>query len=61
MIIINVDIEWLIEYLLSFGTQEDIIEPAYLGGIMAERAKKIYENIKLDIGCQHMCDIICLY
>ena len=33
--------EWLIGYLLSFGTQVDIIEPAYLKDIVAEQAKKI--------------------
>ena len=38
--------EWLIGYLLSFGTQVDIIEPAYLKGIVAEQAKKIYEKYK---------------
>ncbi len=36
--------EWLIGYLLSFGTQADIIEPAYLRKIVAERAKEIYEK-----------------
>ncbi len=38
--------EWLIGYLLSFGTQVDIIEPAYLRDIVAEQAKKIYEKYK---------------
>ncbi|MBD5542723.1 MAG: YafY family transcriptional regulator [Lachnospiraceae bacterium] len=38
--------EWLIGYLLSFGTQVDIIEPAYLREIVAEQAKKIYEKYK---------------
>lgn len=38
--------EWLIGYLLSFGTQVDIVEPAYLKDILAERAKKIYEKYK---------------
>lgn len=38
--------EWLIGYLLSFGTQVDIIKPAYLKKIVAERAKKIYEKNK---------------
>ncbi len=38
--------EWLIGYLLSFGTQTDIIEPAYLKEIVAEQAKKIYEKYK---------------
>ncbi len=39
--------EWLIGHLLSFGTQVDIIEPAYLKEIVAERAKKIYEKYKI--------------
>lgn len=38
--------EWLIGYLLSFGTQVDIIEPAYMRDVVAERAKKIYEKYK---------------
>lgn len=38
--------EWLIGYLLSFGTQVDIIEPAYLRDIVAQQAKKIYEKYK---------------
>ena len=38
--------EWLIGYLLSFGTQVDIVEPAYLKNIVAEQAKKIYEKYK---------------
>ena len=38
---------WLIGYLLSFGTQVDIIEPAYLKDIVAEQAKKIYEKYTL--------------
>ncbi len=36
--------DWLIGYLLSFGTQVDIIEPAYLRNIVAKQAKKIYEK-----------------
>lgn len=38
--------EWLIGYLLSFGAQVDIIEPAYLKEIVAEQAKKICEKYK---------------
>ncbi len=38
--------EWLIGYLLSFGTNVEIIEPAYLRKIIAERAKNIYEKNK---------------
>lgn len=38
--------EWLIGYLLSFGTQVDIIEPAHLKDIVAEQAMKIYEKYK---------------
>lgn len=39
--------EWLTGYLLSFGTQVDIIEPACLKDIVAEQAKKIYEKYTL--------------
>ena len=39
--------EWLIGYLLSFGTQVDIIEPIYLRDIVAEQAKEIYEKYTL--------------
>lgn len=38
--------EWLTGYLLSFGTQVDIIEPEYLKRSVAEHAKKIYEKYK---------------
>lgn len=38
--------EWLIGYLLSFGTQVDIIEPLYLKAIVAKQAKGIYEKYK---------------
>lgn len=37
---------WLIGYLLSFGTQVEVIEPVYLRRILAEQAKKIYEMNK---------------
>ena len=36
--------EWLLGYLLSFGTQVEIIEPAYLKKVVADTAKKIYEK-----------------
>lgn len=38
--------EWLIGYLLSFGTQVEILSPASLRELVAERAKKIYEKHK---------------
>ena len=38
--------EWLIGYLLSFGTQVDVIQPIYLKEILAKRAKEIYEKNK---------------
>lgn len=38
--------EWLIGYLLSFGTQVDIVEPVHLKGIVAKQAKEIYEKYK---------------
>ncbi|MDE5974381.1 MAG: YafY family transcriptional regulator, partial [Eubacterium sp.] len=37
---------WLVGFLLSFGTQVDIISPAYLKDIVAEQAKLIYEKNK---------------
>lgn len=37
---------WLIGYLLSFGTQVSVKEPAYLRKILSEEAKKIYEKNK---------------
>ena len=37
---------WLIGYLLTFGTQVDIIEPDYLKDVLAEQAKRIYEKNK---------------
>ena len=37
---------WLIGYLLSFGTQVTVIEPAYLKKILSDEAKKIYEKNK---------------
>ncbi len=38
---------WLVGYLLSFGTQVEVIEPLYLKNVIAERAKQIYEKNKL--------------
>jgi len=37
---------WLIGFLLSFGTQVDILSPAYLKEIVANQAKLIYEKNK---------------
>lgn len=37
---------WLIGYLLSFGTQVEIIEPKYLREILAAQAQSIYEKNK---------------
>lgn len=38
---------WLTGYLLSFGTQVEIVEPAYLRGIIAAEAKRIYDKNKI--------------
>ena len=43
---------WLIGYLLSFGTQVTVIEPAYLKKILSDEAKKYMKKIKHDIRCQ---------
>ena len=40
------DDEWVIGFLLSFGDLVEIIEPLSLKGVIAERAKKIYEKNK---------------
>lgn len=37
---------WLIGYLLSFGTQVEIIEPTYLKGVLAAQAQAIYKKNK---------------
>ncbi len=37
---------WLVGYLLSFGTQVEVIEPLYLKNVIAEQAKQIYEKNK---------------
>ncbi len=37
---------WLIGFLLSFGTQVDIISPVYLKNVLAQQAKLIYEKNK---------------
>lgn len=37
---------WFIGYLLTFGTQADIVEPIYLKDVVAEQARKIYEKNK---------------
>lgn len=37
---------WLIGYLLSFGANVEVIEPAYIKEVLAEQAKLIYENNK---------------
>lgn len=34
--------DWMIGYLLSFGTQVEIVEPLYLCDMVAEKAKEIY-------------------
>lgn len=37
---------WLIEYLLSFGAQAEVIYPTYLKEVIAQQAKEIYEKNK---------------
>lgn len=38
--------DWLIGYLLSFGAQVEVLEPAYLKEKLAEQGKLIYEKNK---------------
>lgn len=35
---------WLAGYLLSFGTQVEVLKPAYLRKVLAEQAKAVYEK-----------------
>jgi len=35
---------WLVGFLLTFGTQVEVIEPLYLKEILAEQARQIYEK-----------------
>lgn len=37
---------WLTGYLLSFGTEVEVMEPAYLREVLAEQGKRIYEKNK---------------
>ena len=37
---------WLTGYLLSFGTEVEIVEPEYLREMVAAQAKSIYEKNK---------------
>ena len=39
--------DWLIGYLLSFGTQVEVVEPLYLRDMLAQKAKEIYEQNKI--------------
>ena len=38
--------DWLVGYLLSFGTQVEILEPRSLAEIVMKTAKEIYERHK---------------
>ena len=37
---------WLVGYLLSFGTQVEVLEPTYLREVLAAQAQAIYEKNK---------------
>ena len=50
--------KWLIGYLLSFGAQVEIIEPAYLKAVWLHRHRKFIRKINLDKRCQDICVII---
>lgn len=50
--------EWLIGYLLSFGSKVCIIEPKYLKKIVYNKAKKYANEINPDRCCQVYYDII---
>ena len=37
---------WLIGFLLSFGTEVDVVEPGYLREVLGEEVKKLYDKFK---------------
>lgn len=45
---------WLTGYLLSFGAQVEVVEPAYLRKVISDEAKKYMKKINPDIRCQHI-------
>ena len=50
--------DWLTGFLLSFGTQVEIIEPLFLKKTVAETIKEMYEKINPDIWRQGLYPII---
>ena len=54
---IRVD-DWVLSFLLSFGTQVEVVEPEYLRKLLAAKVMELYEKYKaltkLDIGCQQL-------
>ncbi len=38
--------KWLVGFLLSFGTQVDVLSPAHLKNALAQQARLIYEKNK---------------
>ncbi len=39
--------DWVISFLLSFGTQVEVIEPAYLRELLAAKVMELYEKYKI--------------
>ncbi len=39
--------DWVVSFLLSFGTQVEVIEPTYLRGLLAEKVMELYEKYKI--------------
>jgi len=39
--------DWVISFLLSFGTQVDVIEPIYLKELLAAKVMELYEKYKI--------------
>ena len=48
---------WLINFLLSFSTQVEVIKPKYLKEILSKKAKEIYEKNKT----WHMLSVFSCY
>lgn len=39
--------DWVVSFLLSFGTQVEVIEPTYLRELLAEKVMELYEKYKV--------------
>ena len=44
--------EWVLSFLLSFGTQVEVLEPVYLRELLAQKVMAMYEKYKEHVKCK---------